>query len=119
MLCPVHGRVWEGALRQAGVISVASFEEALDCLYAFHLQPLPRGKRVGIISGPGGTAVGTTDKCLELGLEVPRFSQDTSEKLRKAMPPVGGSINNPIDLSLASMVTPRICKDALTIAARR
>jgi acetyl-CoA synthetase (ADP-forming) len=33
------------------------------------------------------------------------------------MPPVGGSINNPIDLSLASMVSPRICKDALIIAA--
>ncbi len=110
-------RIWEGALRQSGVISVASFEEALDCLYAFHLQPLPRGKRVGIISGPGGTAVGTTDRCFELGLEVPQFSQDTIERLRRAMPAVGGSINNPVDLSLASMVTPRICRDALIIAA--
>lgn len=110
-------RIWEGALRQSGVISVASFEDALDCLYAFHLQPLPRGKRVGIISGPGGTAVGTTDRCFELGLEVPQFSQDTIERLRSAMPAVGGSINNPVDLSLASMVTPRICRDALIIAA--
>ncbi|HME44874.1 MAG TPA: acetate--CoA ligase family protein [Syntrophorhabdales bacterium] len=110
------GRIWEGALRQAGIVTVASFEEALDCLYAFHLQPLPRGKRIGIISGPGGAAVGTTDRCFQLGLEVPQFSQDTIEKLRKAMPPVGGSINNPIDLSLASMVSPRICKDALIIA---
>ena len=111
------GRIWKGALKQAGVISVTSFEEALDSLYAVHLQPLPKGKRVGIISGPGGTAVGTTDRCLELGLEVPQFSQSTTEKLRKAMPPVGGSIGNPIDLSLASMVSPRICKDALVIAA--
>jgi acyl-CoA synthetase (NDP forming) len=112
------GRIWEGALRQAGIITVASFEEALDCLYAFHLHPLPRGKRIGIISGPGGTAVGTTDRCFQLGLEVPQFSQDTIEKLRKVMPPVGGSINNPIDLSLASMVLPRIFKDALSIAAQ-
>ncbi|HUJ89365.1 MAG TPA: CoA-binding protein, partial [Syntrophorhabdales bacterium] len=111
------GRIWEGALRQAGIVTVASFEEALDSLYAFHLQPLPRGKRIGIISGPGGAAVGTTDRCFQLGLEVPQFSQDTIEKLRKAMPPVGGSINNPVDLSLASMVLPRICKDALIIAA--
>ena len=111
------GRIWEGALRQAGIVTVASFEEALDCLYAFHLQPLPRGKRIGIISGPGGAAVGTTDRCFQLGLEVPQFSQDTIEKLRNALPPVGGSINNPIDLSLASMVLPRICKDALIIAA--
>jgi acetate---CoA ligase (ADP-forming) len=111
------GRIWEGSLKQAGVVSVASFEEALDCLYAFHLQPLPKGKRIGIASGPGGTAVGTTDRCFQLGLQVPQFSQGTTEKLRKAMPPVGGSVNNPIDLSLASMVAPRICKDALLIAA--
>ncbi len=111
------GRVWEGALRQAGVIAVASFEEALDCLYAFHLQPLPEGKRVGIISGPGGTAVGTTDRCLEQGLEVPQFSPHTVEKLSKVLPLIGGSVNNPVDLSLASMVAPHIFGDALRIVA--
>jgi acyl-CoA synthetase (NDP forming) len=110
-------RVWEGALRQAGIISVKSFEEALDCLYAFHLQPLPRGNRVAIISGPGGTAVGTTDRCLELGLEVPQFSNHTIERLHKALPPVGGSVKNPIDLSLASLVAPNVYKDAIRIAA--
>ncbi len=110
-------RVWEGALRQAGIISVASFEEALDCLYAFHLQPLPKGRRVGIISGPGGTAVSTTDRCLELGLDVPQFSHHTIEKLRKTMPLIGGSVNNPIDLSLASMVAPHVHRDALRIVA--
>ena len=112
------GPIWEGALRQAGVISVKSFEEVIDSLYALHLQPLPRGRRVAIISGPGGTAVSTTDRCLEMGLEVPPFSAHTFERLRKAMPPVGGSINNPIDLSLASVVNPRVHSDALRIAGR-
>ena len=111
------GPVWEGALRQAGVVRVNSFEEVLDCLYAFHFQPLPTGKRIGIISGPGGTAVSTTDVCLKLGLEVPRFSEKTTNRLREAMPPVGGSINNPVDLSLASLVAPRVCKDAISIVA--
>jgi acetyl-CoA synthetase (ADP-forming) len=110
-------RVWEGVLKQAGIISVKSFEEALDCLYAFHLQPLPKGRRVGIISGPGGTAVGTTDRCLELGLEVPRFSRRTIERLHKALPPVGGSVNNPVDLSLASLVAPTVHRDAIRIVA--
>jgi acetate---CoA ligase (ADP-forming) len=111
------GRVWEGALRQAGVISVKSFEEALDGLYAFHLQPLPEGRRVGIVSGPGGMAVGTTDTCLDLGLEVPALSTHTIERLRKALPPVGGSVNNPIDLSLASLVAPTVYRDAIRIVA--
>ena len=111
------GPLWEGALRQAGIISARSFEDVLDCLYAFHLQPLPKGKRVAIISGPGGTAVGTTDVCLQLGLEVPAFSGDTTKRLRAAMPPVGGSIDNPVDLSLASLVAPRVYKDAISIVA--
>jgi acyl-CoA synthetase (NDP forming) len=110
-------RVWEGVLKQAGIISVSSFEEALDCLYAFHLQPLPKGRRVGIISGPGGMAVGTTDRCLELGLEVPRFSMRTVERLRKALPPVGGSVNNPVDLSLVSYVSPAMHRDVVRIVA--
>ena len=110
-------RVWEGVLKQTGIISVKSFEETLDCLYAFHLQPLPKGRRVGIISGPGGMAVGTTDRCLELGLEVPRFSTRTIERLRKALPLVGGSVNNPVDLSLVSYVAPTMHRDVVRIVA--
>jgi acetate---CoA ligase (ADP-forming) len=109
------GAVWEGVFRQAGVISVKSFEEALDCLYAFHLQPLPKGRRVGIVSGPGGTAVGTTDMCLDLGLAVPRFSRRARERLRETLPPVINAINNPVDLTLASLVTPRVTGDAIRI----
>jgi acetate---CoA ligase (ADP-forming) len=109
--------VWEGALRQAGIISVKSFEEALDCLYGFYFQPLPRGPRVAIISGPGGTAVGTADTCHDLGLEVPRFSAHTLEKLREAIPVVGGSAHNPVDLSLAALVTPGLYKEAIRIAS--
>ncbi|OGP64047.1 MAG: hypothetical protein A2169_02390 [Deltaproteobacteria bacterium RBG_13_47_9] len=110
-------RVWKGALRQAGIVSVKSFEEVLDCLYAFHFQPLPMGGRVAIISGPGGIAVGTADRCLELGLEVPPFSKHTIERLRKAIPPVGSSVNNPIDLSLTSLVAPHVYQDAIQIVA--
>jgi acyl-CoA synthetase (NDP forming) len=111
-------RIWEGALRQAGIISAKSFEDVLDCLYAFSSQPLPKGRRVGIISGPGGIAVGTTDACLELGLEVPSFSGQTLERLRQVMPVVGGSIRNPLDLSLASLVNPQVYIDALRILLR-
>lgn len=109
--------VWDGALRQAGIISVKSFEEVLDCLYIFHLQPVPEGRRVCIVSGPGGMAVSSTDLCLELGLEVPQFSGPTLARLRKALPLVGTSANNPVDLSFASLVAPHIHKDALRIVA--
>lgn len=109
--------VWEGVMRQAGIVSVSSFEEVLDCLHIFGLQPLPEGKRIGIASAPGSTAVSTTDICLKLGLEVPGFSSHTSDRLRKTIPAVGGSINNPIDLSIAAVVRPEIHGEALRILA--
>ena len=111
-------RVWEGALRQAGVVSVRSFEEVLDCLYAFYLQPLPKGRRVAIMSGPGSTAVATTDSCAELGLEVPRLSARTVKRLREVLPPVGVSAHNPVDLGLASVVGPHLYGDAVRILAK-
>lgn len=109
--------VWEGVMRQAGIVSVSSFEEVLDCLHVFALQPLPKGKRIGIASAPGSTAVSTTDACLKLGLEVPDFSGHTSDRLRKTIPAVGGSINNPIDLSIAAVVRPEIHGEAVRILA--
>jgi acyl-CoA synthetase (NDP forming) len=56
--------IWKGVLNGAGIVQVNSLEEILDTLCAFYFQPLPKGKRIGIISGPGGPAVGTTDACL-------------------------------------------------------
>ena len=110
--------IWDGVLRGAGIISVKSLEEILDCLYAFYFQPLPAGRRVAIITGPGGPAVGTTDACLELGLEVPRLSKDVKEMLREAMPPVGTSAENPVDLSLAVLVAPDIYGEVIRILGR-
>ncbi len=111
-------KVWDGALRQAGIVSVGSFEEMLDCLYAFHLQPVPAGPRVGIVSGPGGMAVSSTDLCVELGLEVPQFSAFTLERLRETLALAGTTAGNPVDLGFISLVAPGVHKDSVRIVAR-
>ena len=107
--------VWEGALRGDGAISVGSFEEMLDCATVFHHSPMPRGNRVAIITGPGGPAVGTTDACVRMGLEVPRLSTATKERLSESLPAVGTSVENPIDLSMASTGMPEIYGDVIRI----
>ncbi len=56
-----------------------------------------------------------TDACLESGLEVPQLSATISERLQKMLPSVGGSATNPVDLSLASAVNPRIHGEALEV----
>ena len=110
--------VWEGVLNGAGIIRVYSLEEILDTLYAFYFQPLPLGKRVAIITGPGGPAVGTTDACLEFGLEVPRLPEETKEELRKVIPAAGTSVENPVDLTLAAVVVADVYSEVIKTVAR-
>jgi acyl-CoA synthetase (NDP forming) len=109
--------VWEAVLNGAGMVRVKSLEEMLDTLYAFYFQPLPLGKRVGIITGPGGPAVGTADACVEMGLEVPRFSDETKRRLRKVIPPAGTSVENPVDLTLTALVATEVYRDVIDILA--
>jgi acyl-CoA synthetase (NDP forming) len=110
--------IWDAVLRQVGIISVNSLEEVCDCLYAFYFRLMPRGKKVAIITGPGGPAVGTTDACLDLGLEVSPFSENTRNELYKVIPPVGTSVENPVDLSIASAVAPKVYRDVIRILDR-
>jgi acyl-CoA synthetase (NDP forming) len=107
--------VWEGIIKGAGVISIKSFEEALDCLYTFNSQPLPKGNRVVIVAGTGGPAVGTVDTCLDLGLEVPPLSPDTQERLKRIIPRYGTSTANPVDLTIAVLVNPSMFGEVLRI----
>jgi acetyltransferase len=111
-------QIWNGALRGAGVIAVRSLEETLDCLYALHYQPLPNGRRIAIVTGPGGPAVGTVDTCVDLGLEVARISSETRQKLEKIVPASGTSVENPVDLSIAAIVAPRMYTDVIRLLDR-
>ncbi|NPV59975.1 MAG: hypothetical protein HPY75_09955 [Actinobacteria bacterium] len=93
----VSGRLFEAACRQAGVILTHSIEEAGVTAAAFVNRPLPRGKRVGIITGGGGLGVIASDFCTEIGLEVAALSERTLGELERLLPDwwVPG---NPVDL---------------------
>lgn len=107
--------VWDGVIKGSGIIRVKSFEDILDTLYTFYHQPFPQGNRVAIITGPGGPAVGSTDACLEMGLEVPKLLGKVREKLQAVLPPTGASADNPVDLTLASVVNPALNGEVITI----
>ncbi len=93
----VSGRLFEAACRQAGVIVTRSIEEAGLTAASFVGRPLPRGRRVGIITGGGGLGVIAADFCTEMGLEVTPLSPRTLSELEKMLPDwwVPG---NPVDL---------------------
>lgn len=110
-------QIWDAMFKQSGIIKVTCFEELTDCILGFTWLPLPRGRKVAIVSGMGGTCVGSADNCILAGLEMARFSRETMGKLVKIMPPVGTSISNPLDIGVASLLTPELYGEATKILA--
>ena len=110
-------QIWDTMFKQCGVIKVSSFEELTDCILGFTWLPLPKGRRTAIVSGMGGTGVGTSDNCILAGLEMARFNQETREKLAKIMPRVGTSMSNPLDIGVASLLNPELYGETTRILA--
>ena len=91
-------RIHDAALQQAGVITVQRVDQMLDVASALIRQPLPRGRRVGIVTAGGGFGVVAADACRGLGLEVPPLSEETIESLGRFMQP-RWSHANPVDMA--------------------
>jgi acetyl coenzyme A synthetase (ADP forming)-like protein len=90
-------RVVDAVLEQTGVIRVESIEELFDLSEFLGNQPLPVGKRVGILTNSGGPGVLAADACAGHGLEVPALSEELKGKLAKADPGFA-ALGNPVDL---------------------
>jgi acetyl coenzyme A synthetase (ADP forming)-like protein len=87
----------DALFRQAGVIRVDTLEELLSTAMVLAHQPLPKGRRVAIVSNAGGPGILAADACAGAGLEVQEFSDETQAALR-AFAAADASVRNPIDL---------------------
>jgi acyl-CoA synthetase (NDP forming) len=111
--------IWKSLCSQAGIISVDSFEQMMDTMVALHHLPRAKGRRVGIITTPGGLAVIATDVCHELGLEIPMLTAKTRRQLAGVAESIGTNVNNPVDLGLLAALAPdHYIKEAIRIVAR-
>jgi acetyltransferase len=90
--------VRDAALRQAGVARVRTGLQALDAARALSGPPLPRGKRVAVVTNSGGTGVELTDLLADEGLEVPELSGPLQDELRALLPGYA-SPRNPVDMT--------------------
>jgi acyl-CoA synthetase (NDP forming) len=90
-------RVFEAACRQAGIIQAEYPMDLLDLSAAFSSLPLPRGKRIAIITLGGGWGVVGSDLCVENGLEIPGLPEEIISRISKWLPSFW-SHANPIDL---------------------
>ena len=89
--------VCDGVFEQSGIIRCASIEEMFNTAQLLAYQPLPRDRRIAIVTNAGGPGVMATDAAVGHGLELAKFSEDTTAKLKRALP-AAANMKNPIDV---------------------
>lgn len=90
--------ICDAAFRQAGVIRVEEVGDLVETALVLLGQPLPRGKRVAVLTVGGGLGVVAADSLVRHGLEVPPLSPATMERLN-SMLSGRWSRGNPVDTS--------------------
>jgi acetyl coenzyme A synthetase (ADP forming)-like protein len=89
--------VYDSLFAQCGVLRVETLEELFRFGIAFANQPLPRGRRVAIVTNAGGPGIMATDASIRYELELARLDDKTKSILNTHLPSTV-SLNNPIDL---------------------
>jgi acetyl coenzyme A synthetase (ADP forming)-like protein len=87
----------DALFRQSGVIRADTIDEMFDLAACLNAQPLPRGRRVTIVTNGGGPGILAADACDAAGLIVAELSDRTRARLAAVLPATA-SASNPIDL---------------------
>jgi acetyl coenzyme A synthetase (ADP forming)-like protein len=82
---------------QAGVQRAETLEQLVDAAVLLSSQPLPRGRRVGVLTNAGGLGILCADACEAAGLRLPELDPATRGALADALP-ADASLANPVDL---------------------
>ena len=72
----------QALFEQAGIVAAANLGELLDATALLASQPVPVGRRVGVVSNTRGAAVLAADACGDVGLQVAGLTGDTQRALR-------------------------------------
>jgi acetyl coenzyme A synthetase (ADP forming)-like protein len=88
----------DALLAQAGVLRAGSVEELFDIAMAFGgSQPLPRSRRVAVVTNAGGPGILAADALDAQGLELVELRPETVKALTPLFP-AEASIRNPLDM---------------------
>jgi acetyl coenzyme A synthetase (ADP forming)-like protein len=83
--------------RQAGVIRTDTLEELFEVASLLANQPLPQGRRVGVLTNAGGPGILAVDALAAEGIELPEPSAGLQKKLRSLLSPEA-AVGNPVDM---------------------
>jgi acetyl coenzyme A synthetase (ADP forming)-like protein len=87
----------DALFEQAGVLRAGALEELVDAAALLSTQPLPRGRRVAVVTNAGGLGILCADACEQARLELPELSAETRLALAEFLPDEA-SVANPVDL---------------------
>jgi acetate---CoA ligase (ADP-forming) len=90
------GDIDDAIFRHHGIIRGEDLDHMLDVAAAFSFCRLPRGNRVAVITGSGGSAVWMADILSEYGLELPVLEEDIQKRVLALLPSYA-SAQNPVD----------------------
>ena len=87
----------DSLFEQAGVIRTDTLSELFDVASLLSSQPVPRGKRVAIVTNAGGPGIMCADACEALGLEVVALRDEVRAELATFLPSEA-ALTNPVDM---------------------
>ncbi|MBI4894877.1 MAG: CoA-binding protein [Candidatus Aenigmarchaeota archaeon] len=93
-----QAEIYSSLFKQSGIIEAENIDELFDFSKALDLQPLPKGKKIQIITNGGGFGIIATDAITNQGLQLSKLSESSKSKIKKSVPNYI-SINNPLDLT--------------------
>jgi acetyl coenzyme A synthetase (ADP forming)-like protein len=88
---------FEAAFAKAGVLRADTTEQMFDWARALENSPLPRGKKMAILTNAGGPGVIAADSLETNGLVMAQLTESTLKEL-SAILPSSASVRNPVDM---------------------
>jgi len=89
--------VCDAIFRQAGIERCRTIEDMFNKAIALAYQPRPKSNHVAIITNAGGPGVMATDASVDAGLELAKFSEETTAIFKDKLPKTA-NIKNPVDV---------------------
>ncbi len=90
-------KAYEAAFKQAGIIRANNTRDLFNYATAFSYQPLPKGKKVVIITNAGGPAIMAVDECDKSNIFLASLGKETINSLKEFLPEAA-NFYNPVDI---------------------
>jgi acetyltransferase len=104
--------VFDGIVRQKGIVRARNEEHMLDMIEAFTCCELPAGRGIGVVTQSGGAGVLIADRAEENGLDVPPLQAATQSAIQACIPGFGTTAN-PVDVTGQFVAEPAVLRESV------